>query len=218
MDNEAFLALTNARTQHNHADSPFLRLPADVRARIYELTCPRVKINVRNYNENELRWNSRGRHSYFSTWPLLRVCREIRSEALAVIRAKCSLNFTYNGLRSDNARLINYETRKAVKVIFINQSDMEDFYNHIVKHIKLRHLDWDAATFYSLKGMFPALEEIRTTWELERDQTDGTTILTDMVREVFGKKDIILHAPLPSKWKKKEQREHRRRAQEGQEE
>jgi hypothetical protein len=171
-----------------------------------------VKISVRNYSEDEMRWMIHGRNSRF-TWPLLQVCREIRWEALGVIRKNCSLKFTYNGLRANNARLINYETRKAVKTIFINQSDMEDFYHHIVKQIQLRHLNWDAATFYGMKGMFPALENVHTTWTLERDQTDGTTILTDMVREVFGKKDIVLHAPRPDKWQRREQREHRRRAQ-----
>jgi hypothetical protein len=130
---------------------------------------------------------------YQSSCGLLFVCRDIRYEALPIFYAATSYTFKLSGIRNNDVFLLDTDTRKVVNTITIDQSDMEDICNHLIMDDALCELKWDSQTFDNLKGVFPVLKRVYTTWDLDTDLTDGTTLLTDMVRKVFGNGEVEVY-------------------------
>jgi hypothetical protein len=87
--------LTHCSIQANQENSPFLRLPAEIRNRIYELTLAGSIVKVKSTEHPSMSLQrSANSHGSGSALGLLHVCAQIRHDAQAIFWSRCVIDLT----------------------------------------------------------------------------------------------------------------------------
>jgi hypothetical protein len=82
----------DAITRRNQLESPFLRLPAEIRNQIYEHAFDRVVwVDPPTF---WFPWDRKTKPPNYSEFPLLQTCRQINHEAMPIAFRNCTFNFT----------------------------------------------------------------------------------------------------------------------------
>jgi hypothetical protein len=171
-------------TAKHQLESPFLRLPGELRNRIYELTFLNTVIKRHRYSS----WSC----DYQSACGLLLVCRQTRYEAAPFLYDAATFDFTcwmYCLRDSLTKKALDAFTRTAVHTIKVNKKESEHIYSGF-------YWPLDGMVHVQMKGVFPALKYVHTTWDFDVDNESIHDRLQNAVRGFFGKDDIEVHAPL----------------------
>ncbi|KAF1921839.1 hypothetical protein BDU57DRAFT_545234 [Ampelomyces quisqualis] len=183
-------------TQQNQVNSPLLRLPSEIRNQIYEYVFHGVQVKVRKPGIHPRRIQR-----YQPACSLLFACRQTRNEARPSFHAAATFKFGYKVYSKGALQLygvdeffhLDLDTRKGVQKISIPKIGMERIYSIMIYHCRIPYLE----LFQCLRGVFPALKHVHTTWNIDPNSTDDTTLLRDVARDFFEKYDIELHARPP---------------------
>jgi hypothetical protein len=187
----SFLLLRLAlRTRDNQLHSPLLRLPAELRNKIYEFCCERGVLAILFGRHRK----TGDPHTQKSPGALcLRAtCRQIRSESVDIFYLHYVLDLrAYGMLHIPRAKalhtLYNSEYLQNIK---INANDAFSIGIWLEQHSYL-----ETTTNHSLHGTFPMLKHVTIEGKLEYgyELTDHLVAVTKAIRAVFGRPALEIH-------------------------
>ncbi|KAJ4986219.1 hypothetical protein SVAN01_08266 [Stagonosporopsis vannaccii] len=194
-------------TQRNQTASPLLRLPAELRNRIYEFSFDSATL------KRDLSPGSAGRHLVECDNPhLVQVCRQIRFETCPFRN-----DFTYHRLtvRTDSKHIADLvdcvgQTQCAQIVQIDIFQSLAGALEQMIRYARLQGPYTEPWAKYGDK-VFPELKRVVVTYPI--DLADNSIEIKEALQTLFGKDDLDVHFRAAKYWQTG--RQHRARLRGG---